>query len=194
MSTQGQQTPMPQKTHNLGFISAYCKDCGVYQGAAEFAQPCTTVYWHWFERGTCKFCGLVDTGAAIGLVGCPGPKAATVKASFKRHSMNPTTGHCFDCGVYVDTKTVLASCTGSPSPHPNPFVYSSNPFYPLPTAAMESDLEWGPIPEPPKKESKPRCTECELELSATLDAYYGTNPWEASKCAPCRDGRREKRK
>lgn len=33
---------------------------------------------------------------------------------------------------------------------------------------------------------KPTCIRCSKELSATLDAYYGRDEWEARKCSGCR--------
>jgi hypothetical protein len=32
----------------------------------------------------------------------------------------------------------------------------------------------------------PRCVNCARELTPTLDAYYGTDPEAAKRCAPCR--------
>lgn len=33
----------------------------------------------------------------------------------------------------------------------------------------------------------PRCIACDVELSSTLDAYYGTSARLAKMCRPCRD-------
>jgi hypothetical protein len=33
---------------------------------------------------------------------------------------------------------------------------------------------------------RPRCISCSIELSTTLDAYYGRDAYEASQCATCR--------
>lgn len=52
------------------------------------------------------------------------------------------------------------------------------------------DLDWAvgrdPGPEPVTQPTLPRCTHCHVELSPTLDAYYGHDQRAATHCVKCR--------
>jgi hypothetical protein len=50
-------------------------------------------------------------------------------------------------------------------------------------AFSDEDTEDLPVPKP---KTWKKCTRCNVEMSTTLDSYYGKSPYLGDYCSPCR--------
>lgn len=161
----------------------------------------------------CANCGgqfsLAKVSAGT-LAACTGPSPAPV-ASTTAHkwvlSMANYTAVCSDCGLSYPASAVPTFGCNGPPPTVMP---SQNAAYPLGTTSTApitplqvtiggntlggitpgSKGFWKPAETtataPPKPDPK-KCPTCDIQLSSTLDAYYGRNAFYAGLCVKCRD-------
>jgi hypothetical protein len=176
----------------------------------------TAAHMHHFKADpqtgirTCIDCGFVSaylapsTATSVSTAStnddCPARK--TKGPHSWMNSRTPGYKKCILCSVHeLDTPPSSAPSAVKPPPLPSPHNFTTTKWNWGPPIDPGSTTHWavapyqepdrGPVPlnGPPSAKTtppRPTCSGCNKELSAYLDAYYGTDKTQARKCTGCR--------
>lgn len=171
-------------------------------------------YWNYAGGPTCGWCGLQNPSNSthsiseliqISACHCGAPWGPD-KPGGSRSCQNPIYLHCVRTVDWITAFGPIVSITIGPAIQ----LAQSSPTAPahaLITSGRTSTMAQAPFPfgnsypwgdpEVPLSSSalsQPKrsiCISCDVELSATLDAYYGRDLTEQLKCVKCRDDRKK---